>query len=284
MRICCAAIIKGPGGWPFVLGIQILSARDSSESDGEYQVFQHASLYFLTFYDRYFNALNVQMKQGTQMCFSENVSYGAAALLITTGAVTTFGNTAREQRMIAAIPFLFGIQQVAEGIVWQTLEMGSFDWLRQFAGALFVSVVFVVWPSWLPWSLYQVEKNEKRKTILKAIGVMGLGVSVLAVSVLTGVDIKAYRIGHSLGYAFLNFKRSWPASFDFLLYDIPTMLPFFVSSLKTVKKAGYLVLGSLIVAQIINREATTSVWCFFAALISFYISVNILWRQRGRLT
>lgn len=218
------------------------------------------------------------------MCFSANVSYGAAALLITTGAVTTFGNRAKEQRMIAVIPFLFGIQQAAEGIVWQTLGMETFDSFHQFASALFVSVVFVVWPSWLPWSLYLVEKNEKRKTILKIIGVMGLGVSVLAVSVLTGVDIKAYRIGHSLAYTFLNFKRSWPANLDFLLYDIPTMVPFFVSSLRTVKKAGYLVLGSLIVAQIINREATTSVWCFFAALISFYISVNILWLQRGELT
>lgn len=218
------------------------------------------------------------------MCFSANVSYGAAALLITTGAVTTLGNSVKEQRMIAAIPFLFGIQQAAEGIVWQTLGVETFNLFRQFASVLFVSVAFVIWPSWLPWSLYQAEKNEQRKTILRIIGVMGLGVSVLASSVLIGVDIKAYRAGHSLGYAFLNFKRSWPANLDFLLYDIPTMVPFFVSSLKTVKKAGYLVLVSLIVAQIINREATTSVWCFFAALISFYISVNILLPQRGKLT
>lgn len=218
------------------------------------------------------------------MCFSANVSYGAAALLITTGAITTLGNRVKEQRMIAAIPFLFGIQQAAEGIVWQTLGAEAFGVFHQFASVLFILVAFVVWPSWLPWSLYQVEKNERRKKILKIIGVMGLGVSVLAAWVLVGVEIKVYRIGHSLGYAFLNFNRNWPANLDFLLYDIPTMVPFFVSSLRTVKKAGYLVLGSLIVAMLINREATTSVWCFFAALISFYIAVNILWLQRGKLS
>jgi hypothetical protein len=178
---------------------------------------------------------------------------------------------------------IFGVQQAAEGIVWQTLGHASAGFLHQFGSVLFVTVALVIWPSWLPWSLYQIEVNEKRKTILKYIGIMGFGVSCLAASVLYGVEVQAYSIGHSMGYAFLNFNRSWPANLDFLLYDIPTMVPFFVSSLRTVKKAGYLVLGGLLIAQVINREATTSVWCFFAALTSFYIAANILWLQKGKI-
>jgi hypothetical protein len=220
------------------------------------------------------------------MCVSANVSYGSAALLIATGAVTTLGNRSKQQSMIAAIPILFGIQQAAEGIVWQTIgqEAASSFSLHQFASFLFVAIAYVVWPSWLPWSLYQIEKNEKRKRILKMIGVMGVGVSLLAASVLFSVEVKAEPIGHSMGYAFLNMKRWWPAQIDFLLYDIPTMLPFFVSSLRTIKKAGYLVFASMVLTQVINKEASASVWCFFAALISLYISVNILWLQRGEIS
>jgi len=221
--------------------------------------------------------------RGKTMCFSANVSYGSAALLIATGTVTTLGNRSKQQSMIAAIPFLFGIQQAAEGIVWQTMGQETASSLRQFGSLIFVAIAFVIWPSWLPWSLYQIEKNEKRKRILKIIGVMGVGVSLLAASVLFSVEVKAYPIGHSLGYAFPNMKRSWPANIDFLLYDIPTLLPFFISSLRTVRKAGYLVFGSMVVAQAINKEAAASVWCFFAALISLYISVNILWLQRGKI-
>ncbi|WP_415063436.1 DUF6629 family protein [Bdellovibrio sp.] len=217
------------------------------------------------------------------MCFSASVSYGSAALLISTGAVTTLGNTSKQHRMIAAIPFLFGIQQAAEGVVWQSTGSGLVGNLSQYGALLFVAVALVVWPSWLPWSLYQVEENEKRKTILKVIGFMGLGVSLLAASVLYTVEVQAYVVGHSLGYSFLNMKRFWPASIDFLIYDIPTMIPFFVSSLRTVKKAGYLVFAGMVLAQAINREATTSIWCFFAAVISLYIAVNVLWGQRGRL-
>lgn len=217
------------------------------------------------------------------MCFSASVSYGSAALLISTGAVTTLGNKSKQQRMIAAIPFIFGIQQAAEGVVWQSMGQDVAGVFSQYGALLFVTVALVVWPSWLPWSLYHIEENQKRKRILGVIGVMGLAVSLLAVSVLFTVEVQAYVVGHSLGYSFLNMKRFWPAGIDFLLYDIPTMVPFFVSSLRTVKKAGYLVFAGMVLAQAINREATTSIWCFFAAVISLYIAVNVLWVEKGRL-
>lgn len=217
------------------------------------------------------------------MCFSATVSYGAAAVLVATGTVTSLTNKSKEQRMVAAIPFLFGVQQAAEGIVWQTMGLESATLMRQFGSVLFVTVALVIWPSWLPWSLYQIEQNEKRRKILKAIGFMGVGVSCLAAWVLSGTEVHAYQAGHSLNYTFPTMKRFWPANIDFLLYDIPTMVPFFVSSLRTVKIAGALVFIGMVAAGLINREATTSIWCFFAALISFYIAWNVLWVQRGRI-
>jgi hypothetical protein len=141
----------------------------------------------------------------------------------------------------------------------------------------------VIWPSWIPWSFYKIEKNEKRKKILKWLGVVGNVVSLLAAVVLFNFEVKAYEVGHSLGYTFLNVKRFWPSGIEILLYLTPTLLPFFVTSLQMLKRAGYLVFGSLLLAQLINQETTTSVWCFFAALISLYMAVNVLWFQRGKL-
>lgn len=95
--------------------------------------------------------------------------------------------------------------------------------------------------------------------------------------------VQSYSAGHSIGYAFPNVQKFWPDSIDFLFYDTPTVVPFFVSSLRIVKKAGYLVVASLIATQTINQQATTSVWCFFAALISLYIAVNVLVKQEQKL-
>lgn len=211
------------------------------------------------------------------MCFSASVSYGAAAILLVTGAATTRGNPLKSHRMIAAIPILFGVQQAAEGIIWQTMGQGASSSFHQFAVFLYLTFVYVVWPSWLPWSLYNIEIIGTRKRILKILGVVGLGVSLLAVSMIYGLEIRAYVAGHSLAYSFPNLKKFWPAGIEFPLYLIPTMLPFFASSLRMVKRAGYLVFASLLLAQVVNQETTTSVWCFFAALISFYIAVNVLW-------
>lgn len=213
------------------------------------------------------------------MCYSANVSYGSAALLIATGVATTLGNSSKPQRMVAAIPLLFGVQQAAEGIIWQTMGQDMTSPLPQFGIILFLMFAYVVWPSWIPWSLYKIEKNEKRKRILKVLGVVGLGVSLISTFVLYSVEVNAYTVGHSLAYAFLNLKRYWPPNIEVPLYLTPTLLPFFISSLRMMKKAGYLVFGSMVIAQIINQETTTSVWCFFAALISLYVALNILWVQ-----
>ncbi|MNL31559.1 hypothetical protein D3C87_1533530 [compost metagenome] len=149
---------------------------------------------------------------------------------------------------------------------------------------MFLAFANVIWPSWLPWSFYKIEENEKRKKILKVLGVVGLAVSLLAGWMLYSANVGVYVDGHSLAYTLRNFKRYWPANIEFVLYFTPTVLPFFISSLRTVKMAGYLVLGSWAVAQFINQETTTSVWCFFAALISLYIAVNVLWLQKGKLS
>ncbi|MEZ0393358.1 MAG: DUF6629 family protein [Pseudobdellovibrionaceae bacterium] len=218
------------------------------------------------------------------MCFSADMSFGSAGLLIATGAVTTLKSSSKQQKMIAAIPLLFGFQQVAEGIVWQTMDAGTTSLMHKFGIFLFLAFAFVVWPSWLPWSLYHIEIKEKRKRILKVIGLLGLGVSLLAVFMLYGLEIKVNIVGHSLEYDYLNLKEILPPNLEAFLYFTPTVVPFFISSLRTVKKAGLLVLGSMFLAQAIGRQTTASVWCFFAALISLYVAVNVLWLQKGKLS
>lgn len=213
------------------------------------------------------------------MCFSAGVSYGSAALLVATGAATTLRNNSKPHRMVAAIPFLFGIQQAAEGMVWQAMGQETAGSLRQFGVVVFLTFALVVWPTWLPWSFYKIESDEKRKRILKIVGGVGFAVSLLAALVIYSVELKAYVVGHSLGYAFLNLNRSWPPNLEALLYFTATVSPFFISSLRIVKEAGYLVFISMVMAKVINQEAQTSVWCFFAALISLYIAVKILNRS-----
>lgn len=216
------------------------------------------------------------------MCFSAGASFGSAALLVSVGSVTIAANRIKSQRMLAMVPLLFGVQQAAEGIIWAS--MGQNVMIQQMGVMIFLTFALVVWPSWVPWSIFFVEKNETKKRILLIISCIGLGVSFAATSMLLNSDPKVYVTGHSLGYSLLNLRRSsFPPNLEFVAYVLPTLLPFFISSLRTVKIAGILLVIAVIITQIINKEASTSIWCFFAALISFYITMNVLLVQKKQI-
>jgi hypothetical protein len=51
-------------------------------------------------------------------------------------------------------------------------------------------------------------------------------------------------------------------------YALPTVLPFFVSSASLARATGAALVVSLVAAVIIEWDALTSVWCFFAAILS----------------
>lgn len=210
------------------------------------------------------------------MCFSANASFGSAALLIAVGTVTFTENRSKPHRMLTAVPLFFGIQQASEGIVWLTMGQNTTQALHQFGVLSFLGFALVVWPSWVPWAIFNIEPNERRKKLLQIIGIIGLCASTAATWILLTTDAKAYITGHSMGYSLDNMQRYWSPNIEFLAYFIPTVLPFFISSLKIVKMAGYMIISSMLLTQLINKEASTSVWCFFASMISLYIAVYIL--------
>lgn len=54
------------------------------------------------------------------MCFSASASFTAAAVLLGLGTVTMRRARSRRELPYAAIPLLFGVQQLLEGMLWLT--------------------------------------------------------------------------------------------------------------------------------------------------------------------
>jgi hypothetical protein len=210
------------------------------------------------------------------MCYSATASFGSAALLASVGAVTVRYSAPKSYRLFAAIPLLFGVQQAAEGIVWLTIGEQSASALHQMAVLSFLGVAVVIWPSWLPWSVLKIEKDPRRRMILKVLCAMGAFVSALAaISLYTGTT-QAFVEGHSLGYTVSNASVYVSPVFHVFVYFAPAVLPLFVSTIDIVRKAGYLILASLLLAAFVKQATLTSVWCFFAAIISLVIATIVI--------
>lgn len=80
------------------------------------------------------------------MCFSLEASITAAGVCSVVG-VTALWRSAKEERMLAAIPLLFGIHQAIEAVVWATGGAGL--WGR-YAVLLYCAIAYCLWPVYVP--------------------------------------------------------------------------------------------------------------------------------------
>ncbi len=80
------------------------------------------------------------------MCFSTTASFAAFAVLSIAGVKTLSITKRKEAQMFAAIPAVFGIQQLTEGLVWIGLINNSV-WTKTpiYYFVFFAQVLFFVW-------------------------------------------------------------------------------------------------------------------------------------------
>jgi positive regulator of sigma E activity len=78
-------------------------------------------------------------------------------------------------------------------------------------------------------------------------------------------EIKGHHIHYALGFKGGLFKSAS------LLYFIPTILPPFVSGLKSVRFLDVFLLISYAVSKLYFADSVVSVWCFIATFCSFIV-------------
>ena len=209
------------------------------------------------------------------MCFSATGSFGVAAVIAGIGAVALTQDKPPAHKMLALVPLLFAAQQVAEGVVWMTIAHPGDAWLQGIAVALFLSFALVAWPMWVPISLFVAERNPRRRRALAVLSWIGVAVAVYA-SVLLILGRPTARVaGHSIAYSYKDRGPALVLSLYLPGYVLPTVVPFFVSTISRAKVMGTVLVLSLLATFLIEREALTSVWCFFAAILSVLIVLSV---------
>ena len=83
------------------------------------------------------------------MCFSAEASFGAAALLVPSGAYCLRSAVRKMPRWLplAAVPLVFGIQQCSEGLVWVGLGRDDAALTRE-ASLVYLFFALTFWPCW----------------------------------------------------------------------------------------------------------------------------------------
>ncbi|MDD8017336.1 MAG: hypothetical protein PHP42_03065 [Bacteroidota bacterium] len=200
------------------------------------------------------------------MCFSAGASFAGGVVVSSIGVAVLKKVHKPSQIVFATIPLFFGIQQIAEGFIWVALQYPEYAHIQQSSTYLYLIIARVFWPVMIPLSVLFMEENRKKKKILLVFLTVGLSVSLYYVYCLVFLNVTPHIMGHHIQYI-SDFPESL-AVVVFIIYFIASVSPLFISSVKKTKLLGGLMFFSGVVAVIFFTQYLTSVWCFFAAVIS----------------
>jgi hypothetical protein len=200
------------------------------------------------------------------MCFSAEASFAGGVIISAIGVFTVTKVHKPTQILFATIPLFFGAQQITEGLLWLAIPNPDYAGLQKISTYLFLIMAEVLWPMMIPLSVLMMEENKKRKRILWVLLVMGLSLSAYFAFCLITFKVTPKIMGYHIEY-----EDTFPQSLRvvvFAVYVIASITPLFVSSIKRTHLLGILMALSCLVTAIFFTQYLTSVWCFFAALIS----------------
>jgi hypothetical protein len=219
------------------------------------------------------------------MCFSAEVSYAAAAVLVPAGAVTMHRayQTDRKYLPIATLPLLFGLQQLAEGLVWSSGARADRAWVDTFSLA-YMFFSWLAWPVWVPVSTYFLEPCRRRHVYLVfAI----LGGMLGAMQYFPYFAHEGWLVTRFLPRAIVY---DGTVLFDFIMrreltyaiYLFVIITPLLSSSHRRANIFGLLICLVVVVVYLFFRYAYISFFCIGGALMSLYIIHMIFAETSGR--
>lgn len=209
------------------------------------------------------------------MCFSETASLVAGVTLCGVGAAVLPMATRQREIPLAAIPLLFGIQQLVEGFVWRALETG--DHVGGVLVGTYLFFALVLWPTFVPLAAWLVEPDQRRRKGIAAVGAVGLAVSLYLGFTLFSHDVAAHARTHRIVYDLPTFPRGMNA----YPYIFATCASCLLSSLRSLNALGVFAMVTASIAASLYSYAFVSVWCFLAALISGVVISHFLWERRA---
>ena len=214
------------------------------------------------------------------MCFSATASFSAGAFLLGVGTLTLRSALASHQRQdlpFAAIPLLFAIQQLIEGVIWLTFRVDA-PLLNAVMSHVYSFFSHVLWPVYVPLAVLLMEPAGWRRRGLIAFVAAGAAVGAYLLVVLVAFPIASRPTGQHIEYVSPHFF----AAVTMTLYLLSTAVSPLLSTHRMVVVFGALALLSFGAAYAFYATWFISVWCFFAALLSAVVYLHFGVRDLGR--
>lgn len=209
------------------------------------------------------------------MCFSATASFTAGTLLLGAGILTVKSACGLRELPLAAIPLLFSLQQLIEGVVWLTFryEAPLLNVAMTYAYSFFSHVL---WPVYVPVAVLLIEPPGWRRATLWGLSVAGAVVAAYLMYTLMAFPVVSRAIGQHIEYVSPHFFAAAVMS----VYLLSTAISPMVSTHRWVKIFGVLAAASFAAAYYFYARWFISVWCLFAAVLSVVLCAHLTSKTR----
>ncbi|MBT9508647.1 DUF6629 family protein [Rhodoferax sp.] len=203
------------------------------------------------------------------MCFSATASFSAGAFLLGLGTLTLKSARRPRELPFAAIPLLFAIQQLIEGVIWLTFRYEA-PLLNAVMTHVYSFFSHVLWPIYVPVAVLLIEPPGRRQRALLVFVAAGVAVGAYLLYFLVAFPVVSRPTGQHIEYVSPHFF----AAVTMTLYLLSTTVSPLLSTHRMVKAFGVLALLSFAGAYYFYAIWFISVWCFFAALLSIVVYLH----------
>ena len=211
------------------------------------------------------------------MCFSATASFSAGAVLLGVGTLTLKSVRRPRELRYAAIPLLFAIQQLSEGVIWLTFRYEA-PQLNTVMTHVYSFFSHVLWPTYVPLAVLLIEPPGRRRTVLLAFVATGGAVGAYLLYTLVAFPVVSRPTGQHIEYVSPHFF----AAVVMTLYLLSTTVSPILSTHRFVMIFGVLALLSFGAVYFFYAIWFISVWCFFAALLSAVVYLHFVLRDAKR--
>lgn len=203
------------------------------------------------------------------MCFSAVASFSAGALLLGIGTLTLKMPNTLAQLPFAAIPLLFGFQQLSEGIIWLTFRYEA-PQINSVMTHVFSVFSHILWPIYVPVAVLLMEPSARHRQALLGFAAAGVAVGAYLLYFLLEFPVIARQSNQHIEYVSPHFF----AAATMILYLLSTTVSPILSTYRMVRVFGVLALLSFGTTYYFYAVWFISVWCFFAAILSIVIYLH----------
>ena len=206
------------------------------------------------------------------MCFSPTGDLVGGAVVVGIAIDACLHLKGRfEYVAIAALPIVLGLHQIDETFVWWWLQGHVGSTVGHVAMWIYLVFALVVLPTLVPVLVFFFTPRSPRRWRLAPFIVLGAVVSAILLEAMLvghptarlGTYHLAYSVGLHHGVVIIG------------LYIVATCGPMLASGFRPMEWFGAANLVAVIVLALLCANGFTSLWCFYAALVSGAIALHL---------